>query len=178
MSTAGKVLVVLCILATLIWIVLASDVAQYTTNANTKLHDLTVQVEKLQGDLAQTQSDIASLLTQASTTQEQIDRDYTMLRARQAEIEKARSQIQEELSRVQYELGIVQDTAKNAQSTLGHREVELQGETKGLAQARAEVQTLAAESAQLMDRLAALRKDFQTTYHANLEMLGKLSPAR
>jgi len=174
MSTAGKVLVVLFLLTSLIWIVLASDVAQYNTNGNTKLHDLTVQVEKLESQLDQTQHDIASLLDQTSQTQEQVDREFTLLRARQADVEKARSQIQETLARVQYELATVQETVRNAQSTVGHRNVELQGETKALARERSDVQELIADSGKLMDRLTTLRKDFQTIYHANLEMLGKL----
>ena len=59
-------------------------------------------------------------------------------------------------------------------STLDHRNTELQEGTAALAQAKSDVQTLMAESSQLMNRLTTLRKDFKTTYHANLEMLGKL----
>jgi chromosome segregation ATPase len=174
MSTAGKVLIVLFLLTSLIWIVLASDVSKYNTNGNTKLHELTVQVEKLESELDQTQHDIATLLDQTAQTQEEVDREFTLLRARQTDVEKARSQIQETLSRAQYELATLQETVRNAQSTLEHRNVEQQEETKALARARSDVQTLIADSGQLMDRLTTLRKDFQTTYQASVEMLGKL----
>jgi len=175
MSTAGKVLVVLFLLTSLIWIVLAADVAQYETNANTRLNELTGEVAKLESELEQTQHDIAALLDQTSQTQEQMYREFTLLRARQTELEKARSQIQDTLAHVQYQLATVQETVKNSQTTLGHREAELQAENKALAGARSEVQNLVANTGQLMNRLTALRKDFKTTYQANLEMLGKLS---
>ena len=95
MSTAGKVLVVLVLLTSLVWIVLASGVAQLNTNGNTRLHELTEQIEKLQTDFKQTQDEIASLRDQTSSIQEDVDREVTVLRAHQSDVEKARSQIQE-----------------------------------------------------------------------------------
>ena len=74
MSTAGKVLVVLFLLTSLIWIVLAADVAQYETNANTRLNELTGEVAKLESGFEQTQHDIAALLDQTAQTQEQKSR--------------------------------------------------------------------------------------------------------
>ena len=75
MSTAGKVLIVLVMLMTFVWIVLAAGVSRLNTNANTRLHELTEQVEELQGEVKETQDEIASLLTQTSQAQEQIDRE-------------------------------------------------------------------------------------------------------
>lgn len=175
MSTAGKVLVVLVMLMTFVWIVLSAGVARLNTNANTRLHELTMQVEELQGKVKQTQEDIASLRSQTSQTQEKIDREFALLRARQSDLERARSQIADTLSAVKYELEIVQGTLKSAQTALEHRNTEQQDETKELAQERSQVQELIADSSKLRDRLAALRKEFQTSYHANIEMLGKAS---
>jgi chromosome segregation ATPase len=173
MSTPGKVLVVLFLLTSLVWVVLAAGVAQLNTNGNTKLHELTVQVEKLAADVEQTQRDVVSLNDQISQTQEQMDRQLVLLRLTQSDLEKEHSQNRETLLRNQYALATVEETIKSAQAALGHRNTELQEQTKALAQAKSDVQTLMAESSQLMDRLTALRKDFQTTYHANIEMLGK-----
>jgi len=178
MSTAGKVLVVLFLLASLIWLVLTAGVAQLNTNGNTKVHDLTVQVEKLAADLEQTQHDIASLLDQTSQTQEQIDRDFTVLRVAQSDLEKTRSQILETLARVQYQLATVEETVKSAQTALEHRSTELQEEGKALADAKSEVQVLMAQSSQLMDKLTTLRNEFKTTYRANVDLLGKRGQSR
>jgi chromosome segregation ATPase len=178
MSTAGKILVVLFLLASLVWVVLAAGVAQLNTNYNTKLHDLNDQVEKLAADIEQTQHDFVSLNDQISSTQEQMDREYELLRATQSDVQRERSEIQETLLRNQYQLATVEETIKSAQTALENRNTEQQEQTKSLAQAKSDVQTLMAECSQLMGRLTTLRKDFQTTYHANVEMLGKLSRAQ
>ncbi len=75
MSTAGKVLVVLVTLTTLVWMILASGVAQLNRNGNTALHNLEEQLAKAQGDLKQTQNDIVAFHDEASTIQEKVDRD-------------------------------------------------------------------------------------------------------
>jgi chromosome segregation ATPase len=175
MSTAGKVLIVLVMLMTFVWIVLSAGVSRLNTNANTRLHKLIIQVEKLQGDVKQTQDDVASLLSQTSQAQVKIDREFTVLRANQADLERARSQISDTLAGVKYQLEIVQDTVKSAQTALGHRNTEQQDETKELALERSQVQELMAQSSKLRERLASLRKEFQSQYHANIEMLGKAS---
>src|ERR1700722_11428845 len=74
MSTAGKVLVVLVLLTSVAWIVLASGVAQLNTNGNTRLHDLAEQIEKLQTGFKQTHDEIVSLRDQTSSIQEDVDR--------------------------------------------------------------------------------------------------------
>ncbi len=172
MSTAGKVLAVLVLLASVGWIILAAGIAQLNANGNKRLHDLEVQIEKLQDDLRQTVSEISSLKVQTSQTQERTDRDLAVLRSRQADVEKARSQARESLSRAQYQLAIVQETIKGAQDALQHRNEEHQSEEKALADVKTDVRHLVAETTQLRDRLMMLRKEFQTTYHGNVETLG------
>jgi predicted nucleic acid-binding Zn-ribbon protein len=172
MSTAGKVLAVLVLLASVGWIILAAGIAQLNANGNKRLHDLEVQIEKLQDDLRQTVSDISSLKVQTSQTQEHTDRDLAVLRSRQANVEKARSQIRESFARAQYQLAIVQETIKGAQDALQHRNEEHQSEEKALGDVKSDVRNLVAETNQLRDRLMTLRKEFQTTYHDNVETLG------
>lgn len=173
MSTAGKVLAVLVLLTSLIWMVLASGVAQLNANGNRRLNELTVQIEKLQDNLKQAQSDVVSLRDQTSSLQEQSDRDLVVLRSRQSDIEKSRSQIQDALA------GPIsaRDGSRNDQGFPGpallHRNEEYQAEEKALADLKSDVQTLMADTGQLADRLTTLRKEFQNTYHANIESLGK-----
>jgi chromosome segregation ATPase len=173
MSTAGKVLVVLVTLTTLVWMILASGVGQLNRNGNNALHELDVQLAKAQVDLKQTQIDIVAFRDETSSIQEKVDRDLTMLRARLADVEGVRSQIIDGLARMQYQLFTVEEATKGAQTALEHRNAERQAEEKALADAKAEVQSLMAESSQLTSRLNTLRQTFQTTYKANVEMLGK-----
>jgi chromosome segregation ATPase len=174
MSTAGKVLIVLFLLASLIWIALAAGVAQVNTNYNTRLHELNVQVDKLAADLDQTRRDVASLNDQISQTQEEMDRQRALLRITQSDLERERSEIQETLLRSQYQLASVEETIKSSQAALDHRNTELQEGNAALAQAKTDVQALIAECSQLTNRLTSLRNDFQKTYHENVEILGKL----
>jgi chromosome segregation ATPase len=173
MSTAGKVLVVLVLLTSLVWIVLASGVAQLNTNGNTRLHDLAVQIEKLQNDFKQTQDETVSLRDQTSSIQENVDREVTVLRARQSDLEKDRSQNQERLSRVQYQLATVKETIEKAKTALQHRIEEQASEQQALAQAKSEVEDLKAKNGELLSELSTLRKNFETVYHSNVEALGK-----
>jgi chromosome segregation ATPase len=173
MSTAGKVLIVLVMLMTLVWVVLASAVSRLNTNANTRLYELTKQVEELQEKVKDAQSEITSLLTQTTQTQEKVDREFGLLRAKQSDLERARSHISDTLSSVKYELELVQGTVKGAQTDLEHRNIEQQEETARLATNREQVAELMADSSKLRDRLSSLRKEFQANYHASIELLGK-----
>jgi uncharacterized membrane-anchored protein YhcB (DUF1043 family) len=173
MSTAGKVLSVLVMLVLLVWMILAAGISRLNTNGNKALHDLSEQVAKLQEDVEQTHDDVVGLKDQTASVQEKIDDDLTVLRAHQNALEKAHSQISESLSRCLYELATVEESVKAAQATVEHRNTELEGERKALDDNRSEVKTLMAESSQLMNRLDTLRKDFQKTYHSNVEHLGR-----
>jgi chromosome segregation ATPase len=173
MSTAGKVLVVLVLLTSLVWMVLASGVAQLNTNGNTRLHELTEQIAKLQTDSKQTQDEIASVRDQTSSIQENVDREITVLRANQSDLEKSRSQIAEMLSRVQYELATVKETVEKAKTALANRIEEQESEQQALARAKSEVEDLKAKNGELLSELSMLRKNFESVYHSNVEALGK-----
>jgi chromosome segregation ATPase len=173
MSTAGKVLSVLVMLVLVVWIVLSAGVARLNTNGNTAIHDLSEQVDKLRAEVDQTQVDVAGLRDQTSTIQEKIDHDLTVLRDRQVQLEKSRSQIFESLERYKHQLGTVDESVKSALALVQNRIAERDAEQKALADTRAEVKTLMADSSQLMNHLDTLRKTFQTTYQRNVENLGK-----
>jgi predicted nucleic acid-binding Zn-ribbon protein len=175
MSTAGKVLIVLVMLVTIVWVMLSAGVSRINTNHNTRLHELATQVEKLQSDVKETQEQIASVLTQTQEAQEKIDRERTVLRAKQSDLERTRSQVAHDLASVKYELEIVEGTAKGAQNDLDHRNTEHEEETKSLEKQRADVQELIAQCSKQMEELAALRKDFLAKYHSNIEMRGKVA---
>ena len=90
-------------------------------------------MEKLQGEVKQTQDEIASFLTQTSQTQEKIDREFAVLRAEQSDLEKARSQILIVSRELSTSSRPSKETIKSAQTALEHRNAEQQEETKALA---------------------------------------------
>ena len=173
MSTAGKVLIVLVMLMIFVWIVLAAGVSRTNTNYNTKLNELTMKVEDLQTKVSDAQKEVASLLIQSELAQEKVDRESILLRARQSDLERARSQVSETLAAAKFELETADATVKAAQSDLEHRNTEHEEETKVLEKDRADVQELMAATDKQRKELGELRKDFQSKYHANVELLGK-----
>jgi len=173
MSTAGKVLVVFVMLTALVWMLLAGGVAQLNRNGNQALQKLSDDLEKVQDGLEKAKVEIGDVLTQTTQTQENIDREITVLRSRQSDLENKRSQILENLSRLQYQLTTVEDNIKYGQATLASRVAEHQEEEKAMANLRTEVQELIADNSQLMDRLKSLREHFRSTHNANIEMLNK-----
>jgi septal ring factor EnvC (AmiA/AmiB activator) len=172
MSTAGKVLVVLVMLASLAWIILAAGVAQLNRNGNQLLDKLAKDLEQAETDLQATRQQTMALRDETALTQEKVDRDLALLRTRVADMEEARSDVIESLTRVQSQLATVEETIKRAQASLEHRTKERQDEEKALSDLRNEVQGLSTTNDQLAARLQTLRDRFNTNYHANLEMLG------
>jgi chromosome segregation ATPase len=173
MSTAGKVLSVLVMLVLVGWIVLAAGVARLNTNGNTRLHELSEQVDKLRVDVEKTQVEIMGLRDQTATIQEKVDRDMMVLRDRQTDLQKAHSQIFESLERYKYQLATIEEAVKSAQELHQHRIAERDAEQKAVEDTRAEVKTLMADSSQMMNRLETLRNTFQQKYRENVENLGK-----
>jgi predicted nucleic acid-binding Zn-ribbon protein len=175
MSTAGKVLIVIVMLLTIAWVLLSAGVSRINTNHNTKVFELTKQVEKLQEEVKDTQEQVESVLIQTQLAQEKIDRERAVLRAKQSDLERARSQVADSLASVKYELEIVEGTAKGAQNDLDHRTTEHEEETKSLAKQQGDVRELMAQCSKQREELAALRKDFLSKYHSNIETRGKVA---
>ncbi len=142
------------VLVIVVWVVLAAGVARLNTNANTKLHDLQTEVERLDGEVAKTQLEVTSLIDSTSEVRTQIDLTFAVLRARQFDVEQARSQILENLLSLQFQLATAQETLKscNAQ-TLDNRNADLQRKP-GTSSAREIERAGLMETDQLSARLA------------------------
>lgn len=173
MSTAGKVLVVLVMLASIACLILAGGVAQLNTNANKRLQELGEQLAKAQEDIGAAKLEAMSLRDEASATQERIDRDVAALRSQQTDLERTRTQIVDSLSRLQYDLGTVNATLEGARTSIQNRTAEFDGEEKALGQLRGRVQSLRANNTQLMGQLQSLRQQFHETHRKNVGAIGK-----
>jgi chromosome segregation ATPase len=173
MSTAGKVLVVLIMLASLIWMILTAGVTQLNRNGNQAVIDLTNKVVKLQEDVKTTQDEIVNVKNQTTLLQEQMDRELGVIEARQSDIQRVSSNVREILYRVQYELATVQQTVQEAEEDRTHRAEEKAAEVKALAAAREEVVALKAKDRELTEHLGTLRNQFTSARNANLDLLGK-----
>jgi chromosome segregation ATPase len=173
MSTPGKVLVVLIMLASLGWMILTAGVTQLNRNGNQALITLTEKVAKLQEDLKTNQDTIAQVKDQTSLLQEQMDRELAVINARQNDVQRLSSDVSEILSHVRYELATVQQTVLSAEQDKTERAAELVAETKALTAVRDEVKSLKATDGELRERLKGLRNEFKTTLNKNTSILGQ-----
>jgi chromosome segregation ATPase len=173
MSTAGKVLVVLVMLASIACLMLAGGVAQLNRNANERLQQLSNDLAKAQEGIAAAKREAMLLRDETSQTQERVDREIAALRARQTDLERSRAQIVDNLARLQYDLGTVNATIEGARTSIQNRNAEFEADEKALADLRGRVRSLKENNAQLMGRLQSLRQQFQDTYHKNVEIIGK-----
>jgi len=171
MSTAGKVLVVLILLTSLVWMLLTAGVAQLNRNGNQALIVLTEKVAKLQDDVKKTQDKIVRVKDQTHVLQEKMDRELAVINARQNDVQRLASNVSENLSRVRYELATVQQTVQNAEQDRTERAAEVVADQKALDAARDEVKSLKATDEQLRARLASLRNEFKKTLNRNIDIL-------
>jgi len=171
MSTAGKVLVVLVMLASLVWMLLTAGVAQLNRNGNQALIVLTEKVAKLQDDVKKTQDKIVQVKDQTHVLQEKMDRQLAVINARQNDVQRLASNVSENLSRVRYELATVQQTVQNAEQDRTERAAEVVADQKALDAARNEVKSLKATDEELRARLASLRDEFKKTLKYNVDIL-------
>jgi chromosome segregation ATPase len=167
MSTAGKVLSVLVLLATLGWIVLGAGVAQLNRNGNAALAKLQADLKNAEDGLHQAQVDLVKLKDDTSRFQENMDTQLAVLRAKTTGVEAAGSRLKGILADMQGQLSTVEATVAAAQHDLEMRKQEKQSETQQLADARAEVLRLRGVDAEMTDRLASLRQEFKKTYEEN-----------
>ena len=173
MSTAGKVLVVLIMLASLVWMVLMAGVTQLNRNGNQALIELNNKFDKLTDDVQTTRAKIVEIKDQTSVLQGQMDKELTVIRSRQLDVERVSSNIKEILSRVQYQLATLGETVKNAEATAKQRADEKVAEQKALDDARANVQTLKGQNQELTNRLTGLRNEFKSKLSDNVSLIGK-----
>lgn len=176
MSTAGKVLVVSIMLASILCLVLAAGVVQINYAGNRLLDQIAKDLAKTQEDLEATRLETIQVRDKTILVQEKIDRDLTTLRAQQADLVRSRSQIVDMLERLKYDLDAENRKIELARAALQTRNNEFDADEKALDDLRKQVQGLKASTGQQTERLQSLRTEFQKNYRGSREMLGKIRP--
>ena len=88
MSTAGKVLVVLVMLASLVWMLLTAGVTQLNRNGNQGRDCADRESCQSQGDVKNTQDEVVRVKDQTHVLQEQMDRELAVINARQKDVQR------------------------------------------------------------------------------------------
>jgi len=174
MSTPGKVLVVLLTLASLVWILMASSVAQINNVGSRKFAELNAQIEKLQADTVDAQRQVDALKDRISEEQVAMGLDRVTFLSQQAAMEKVRSDTLEMATRVKLLLADSEASVKTAQTARDQREAEKKAEIEAKAKAEAEVAELVKQHSQLTAELTKLSNEFRTTLESNKRLVDRL----
>lgn len=171
MSTAGKVLSVIVILAIVGWIFLFSMITDLNKNWGAQIVKLTKDVEKLEADLPKATEALDTALADATREQVRVNDTLTVFRARLSDLETLDTESRESLDRIKYQLASAQASVKSAKNDLEFRKSEVAQTEKDLATERAKVETLKTAVAGLMSELSDLRNTFISLLAKNKEML-------
>jgi hypothetical protein len=174
MSTAGKVLVALILLAALVLVLLTAGVAQLNRSAHQVRIALAEKVAKLEEDLKNTQDEIVQVKDQTFLVQEHMDRELGVINAHQSDVQRLASEVIDNLLHARYELATVQEILQNAEKDRTERAAEAVADQKALDAAKAEFQSLKEVDGQLRERLASLRAEFKKTHNSSAEILRRI----
>jgi chromosome segregation ATPase len=174
MSTAGKVLVGVVILALVGWIVLFSLVYELNTNWGQELDRLASQIEKLEKDNEAQTAALETALADLSREQLQRDTDVEVLRGLLSDAEKLAAQNQEAAERVRLQLSGLESALREASDRVQHRVEQKEQTQQELAEAEATVKTLQDQVKTQLETLSGLRQSFLETMEENRTLLERL----
>jgi chromosome segregation ATPase len=174
MSTAGKVLTVFIAMLALIWVLLASTVAEYNRNGTKAIEDLKKQVAQLDGQVTKAQTELRDFIDQAYQERLVTQNELTGLQARLSDVEKTRALVLETDSRVKLQLKGMADTVNKSKANSQQRLTEQEAETKAKDDAEKLVEQLKGENNQLLGELTSQRDKFRTTRETNKELADRL----
>lgn len=178
MSTAGKVLIVLIVLAALGWITLAALVADHHMSWSRRYAELKSQSEELQASLPPLRTQIYETMNEATVVQIALDRARRNYRSALSQAQKTDSETKESLSRYTIQRETTEREVAAAQERHDVRRQERQNLDRQIAQEQAAIADLTAETAKLRDELATLRKTFQQTLAENKSYVEKLRKSK
>ena len=163
MSTLGKVLVILIVLAVMGWMFLASLVAQYNVNWGKRLQDVSKEVEELKKPLPILRIEIAKNTYLANSEQLALERARRNYRASLAMGQKTESETKETLSRFTDRVAATKLEAQYAQRRADKRLAERTEFENQIVQEKAVVADLIADNTAKKTKLADLEKAFIAT---------------
>jgi chromosome segregation ATPase len=161
-----------------VWIVLISGVAELNKSGGAQVANLKTQVDQLEADLAKMEKGLVDLKDDITLEQKAMNDQLEVIRAHQADLQKARSETIEFASRVKLQLAAMQEAAKQSEAARDLRTTEKTQEIAAKAAAESEVEKLKRDHAELVDQLDKLRDQFKATADANRQLVGRLKSAR
>ena len=173
MSTAGKVLTVLVLLVTLVWVVMLSAVTQLNVNWEQKIAAQQKNLDDLTKEAAQARDSILALTEEARAEQDATDRDLRVVLEKIAATEGRQSSTTEYLTRLKAQVADYLAAVERARTNLATREAEKAKNLDDLAKKRDEIAKAQATNAELRTQLAQLQDEFKRLLAENTAKLDR-----
>jgi len=185
MSTAGKVLTVLVLLAILGWIYMLANITQLNknwaqhiekleTDIGGKPEERSLNTGGLKGQIAQMDKDLKELKRQTVVQQRKTADEVIDLKAQLSDVQKLQTEASETLLRLQLEVANVQASEKSAKEGNAVREKEKADTEKDLADTRSLVEVLKKDVGERFATLDQLRKEFKEVLAESQQRLEQL----
>ena len=175
MSTAGKVLTVLVLLVTLVWLVLMSAVTQLNVNWEAQIDKQQESLDNATIDLERTKLAASSKTEEARAKQDETERELRVKLTQIAADERKRSSKIEDLTRLKAQVADAQEAVETAKKNQTTRETEKVANEESLAQKRDEIAKAQALNADLKNQLAQLQDQFKRILADNAAKLSKIA---
>jgi chromosome segregation ATPase len=177
MSTAGKVLTVLVLLVTVVWLVMMSAVTQLNVNWQEKITAQQKSLDNATQDFEKARAQGLNVTEQARAQQDETDRELRIRLVKIATAEARQSSRTEDLTRLKAQVADAQVAAETAKGNLATREAELLANQEELAKKRDAITKAKAENADLKSQLVQLQDDFKRLLAENAAKLDKARKA-
>jgi chromosome segregation ATPase len=174
MSTAGKVLVVLVMLTSLVFVLLVAKVADLNSNWGKALDTEVKKYAKAEDDLKSAVAALAKHKAGVDAVQVEMEKQTALLRRDLSAAERIGTQAKEALTRVNFQLASVEGQVKAAQAGHEQRVREVAAQEKQKADSEASVRTLEGQNAELLATVERLRGEFKATLADNKERLAQI----
>ena len=161
MSTAGKVLTVLILLAMVAGMVMLSAVTQLNVNWSQKVARQEADITTAKDQATKSNADALDLTERTRSEQARKDLDLGEVQGRIAAAEARLSSRIEDQTRIQYQLADYLAAVGKAETNLATRKTEKAKAEEDLAAKRVEIAKIQDDNSKLRDLLARLQDDFK-----------------
>lgn len=174
MSTAGKVLIILIVLFSIVLVILMAADAQLHNQRAIQLHDAIKRQKDFQKQVDQEKAKIDKAKFDTAREQEAATREMILLDQRLTSLERTLSSLREDLSRYQIDLKRL-DTIISANSrSREFRAQELAAVNKNIDDSRKLVTQVKKFNGELRLEVERMRDEFQSTLAQNKQLVEKL----
>ena len=178
MSTAGKVLVVLVMLAMVGWTVMLSAVTQLNKNQGEIFARTQADLEKVTADVAKVTEEVRSTIKKANLIQADTVRELSEIQGRIIATERRQSSTLASLARVKLQVANYNSALETAKKDLEIRIAEETQANEAKAAKLDEIEKAKVLNADLREQLAKLQNEFKQLLAENAKALAPPEGAR